>query len=818
MRPLRVLITNNTLDDYAGTELYVRDLATGLLERGHLPVAYSSRLGAVAEELRRATVPVVHDLDALGTPPDLIHGHHHVETMTALLRFPQVPALYYCHGWLPWEEMPPRFPRILRYIAVDNTCRDRLTCEGGIPVERVRVVLNFVDLKRFLPRPPLPRRPGRALVFSNNACRGGYLATVEKACAQVGMELDVIGMAAGTACSRPEEVLGRYDLVFAKARAALEALATGAAVILCDQAGAGPLVTCAELDRLRLLNFGIRCLRQPVTTEVLLQAINGYDPEDAAEVSRQIRATAGRDSALDQILALYEDVLEASARSMADPQAEAQAAAAYLREVSPNFQQRSAHQFRLECACLRSQLDRLHSERDRAAAEKDQLTSERDYLQGENQRLEAARGSLQAERDSLTKKLDQLRFENQRLIAERDRLHAETNRVALDRDLLRCQRDGLQGALVDAHNSVTLRLRAWLLGVPFLGRITRSAARGIRMLDRLMARRPRLLPDKTLPRGGAAGRPHEPRGARRGQQMTDHPPMPIIVGVARSGTTLLRLMLDAHPELAIPAETGFIPAVHQLVGAGASLRQAFFDTVTAAPTWEDLRLSKQELWEGLQQIEPFDVSAGVRCFYASYARLLGKTRWGDKTPLYGRQLRIIQEVLPEAHFLHIIRDGRDVALSLRGLWFAPGDSAAALAQHWCEQIAATREQASTCRHYLEIRYEDLIGHTRPVLQQICRFLGLPFDRQMENYHQTARLRLDEVRTRYNSDGSVVITKEQRLHLHRLTQRTPDASRIGQWKTGMGDQDLRAFESIGGGLLRRLGYETVSAAGLRHSSG
>src|SRR5262249_42023998 len=112
---LRVLITNNTLGEQAGSELYVRDVATGLLERGHTPIAYSSLLGDVADELRRATVPVVQDLDVLGEPPAIIHGHHHVETMTALLRFPDVPAVYFCHGWLPWEELPLRFPRILRY-------------------------------------------------------------------------------------------------------------------------------------------------------------------------------------------------------------------------------------------------------------------------------------------------------------------------------------------------------------------------------------------------------------------------------------------------------------------------------------------------------------------------------------------------------------------------------------------------------------------------------------------------------------------------------------------------------------------------------
>src|SRR2546429_10010020 len=136
---MRVLITNNTLALRAGSELYVRDVALGLLKRGHTPIAYSTELGEVAQELRTKTIPVVDNLDALSVPPDVIHGHHHLDTMTAMLRFPGVPAVYFCHGWLPWEENPPRFPRILCYVAVDHLCRDRLLFEHGIDRKSTRL-------------------------------------------------------------------------------------------------------------------------------------------------------------------------------------------------------------------------------------------------------------------------------------------------------------------------------------------------------------------------------------------------------------------------------------------------------------------------------------------------------------------------------------------------------------------------------------------------------------------------------------------------------------------------------------------------------
>jgi len=354
MSGLRILITNNTLGRRLGTEMYVRDLATALLERGHKPIAYSTQPGEVAEELRLATIPVIDNLAALPTPPDIIHGQHHLDTMTALLSFPNTPAIYFCHGWLPWEEAPPHFPRILRYVAIDEVCRDRLVYESAIPAESVSVSLNFVDLDRFKPRGRLPLRPRRALVFSNNAYKNSYLDEVRRACADAGIALDVIGLKSGEVRARPEDSLGDYDLVFAKARAALEALAVGTAVVLCDATGAGPMVTLAELDRLRPLNFGIRALSRQITPAVIAQEIARYDPVDAAAVSARIRATAGRDAAIDRIIELYrEAIAEHAAAGPRDLEAEERAAAAYLRMITPRVKE--VYQLRQDCERLEAE-------------------------------------------------------------------------------------------------------------------------------------------------------------------------------------------------------------------------------------------------------------------------------------------------------------------------------------------------------------------------------------------------------------------------------------------------------------------------------
>ena len=339
MRRLRILITNHFLRGRTGSELYVCELATNLLRRGHSPIVYSPQLGQTAREVRDATVPVVDNLDAIGSAPDLIHGQHHVETMSALLRFPNTPAVFFCHGWLPWEETPPKHPRILRYVAVDDTCLDRLVSESGIPDERVSVILNSVDLEQFLPRAPLPAKPARALVFSNGAKESTHVGAVREACRRTGLTVDVVGADAGNVAARPQDVLGEYDIVFAKARCALEAMAVGSAVVLCDIKGVGPMVTSGELDRLRRLNFGIRTLRDGIDAGVLEQQIARYDPADAAAVSQRIRNTAGRAAAMDQIVALYHDVIgEFEAGGVRDHDAEARAEAAYLRDLSGYFE------------------------------------------------------------------------------------------------------------------------------------------------------------------------------------------------------------------------------------------------------------------------------------------------------------------------------------------------------------------------------------------------------------------------------------------------------------------------------------------------
>ena len=330
---MRVLLTNNTLAGRAGTEMYVHDVARELMRLGHEPAAYSPFLGAVADLLRDAGVPVMRSLAALPFRPDIIHGHHHIETMTALASLPGVPAIYFCHGSTPWEEMPPVFPRILRYVAVDTVCRERVVRETFAAEERIHLLLNFVDTAMFQPRPPLPAVPARALIFSNYATEANYAASVRAACAQCGIALDVRGLGVGNPASEPQDLLPQYDIVFAKARAAIEAMAVGCAVVLCDGGGLGPMVSTGNFADLRPRNFGFTTLCNAPTVENITAAIHAYDPTDAEGVRDLVRSQADMKNSVVEIVRLYGEVIAENAGRPSDAITELRAAGAYLQTL-----------------------------------------------------------------------------------------------------------------------------------------------------------------------------------------------------------------------------------------------------------------------------------------------------------------------------------------------------------------------------------------------------------------------------------------------------------------------------------------------------
>jgi hypothetical protein len=287
-------------------------------------------------------------------------------------------------------------------------------------------------------------------------------------------------------------------------------------------------------------------------------------------------------------------------------------------------------------------------------------------------------------------------------------------------------------------------------------------------------------------------------------------PMPIIVGSPRSGTTLLRLMLDSHSELSIPPETGFLALAPKLKGKSDKLREKFFRELIAYPqpmsAWPDFEIPEDAFWAALTQIVPFTVPGGFRAFYRLYAARFGKVRWGDKTPLYCMELDTIRRVLPEARFIHLIRDGRDAALSLRRMWFSPGWEIETQAAYWRRSVLSARRAGLGRSDYIEVRYEDLILNTLVALERICAFVGLSYEDAMLTYYTRAPERLREHKGRSHTDGTTLLTQEQRLRQQKRTTEPPDPDCVFAWKRSMSMEELGRFQLVAGDLLKDLGYE------------
>ena len=263
------------------------------------------------------------------------------------------------------------------------------------------------------------------------------------------------------------------------------------------------------------------------------------------------------------------------------------------------------------------------------------------------------------------------------------------------------------------------------------------------------------------------------------------PAAPFVVGATRSGTTLLRLMLDAHPGISIPSETHFIP---ELISArekhGASSAQ-MLELLTSHRRWGDFTIEADELAARWATLDPLTGPAAVRAFYELYADKQGNhgARWGDKTPGYIKSMREIQVYLPEARFIHLIRDGRDVALSILKQHWGPQTIEAA-AEKWRSRVLRGRAQQPYLGFYLEVKFEDLVLHTERELRRICGFIDLDFDPAMLGYHETAEQRLQEKARALPRAHGEPQSAEKRLMSHAKTFEPPNPELIGTWRKRM----------------------------------
>ena len=293
-------------------------------------------------------------------------------------------------------------------------------------------------------------------------------------------------------------------------------------------------------------------------------------------------------------------------------------------------------------------------------------------------------------------------------------------------------------------------------------------------------------------------------------------PAPFVVGVGRSGTTLLRLMLDAHSELAMPPETHFFGSLRAAAG---ELRFRPAQAVEAIAgdkhrRWNDFGIEEDELLARFDAIPRLNLADVLRAFYELYAEKQGKERWGDKTPDYVKRMRQIKSALPKARFVHVIRDGRDVTLSANKRIAERGHRdpvpAGRSAKRWQKKILKARADGPKLGEYLEVRFEDLVTDTEAALREVCDFIELEFEPGMLSYHETAALRLSEMAGAMPArDGRPERDAGERLQAHALATKPPTRERIEVWREDMSFEDAAEFERVAGELLDDLGYARSS---------
>jgi hypothetical protein len=272
------------------------------------------------------------------------------------------------------------------------------------------------------------------------------------------------------------------------------------------------------------------------------------------------------------------------------------------------------------------------------------------------------------------------------------------------------------------------------------------------------------------------------------------PPL-LVLGVRRSGTTLLRVMLDRSSQLAVPDESYFVTQLAHRHGRRPDI-EAFAEDCRRLSTLRDWGVTPDDL-----DLRPGTTTGeAIAAVYARYAALQGKPRWGDKTPMYMQHLPLLARLFPEARFVHLIRDGRDAALSFLGVppgimtrtWWQPR-SAVDFACQWRTEVEAAQRLGRRVgpERYLEVRYEALVADAPAELRRICAFADLPFEEEMLAYA-----------------GAVDVAAKP--HQQRLLQ--PPTRNVRDWRSDLPEADARAFEGVAGDLLRRLGYDLLEPDG------
>jgi sulfotransferase family protein len=283
--------------------------------------------------------------------------------------------------------------------------------------------------------------------------------------------------------------------------------------------------------------------------------------------------------------------------------------------------------------------------------------------------------------------------------------------------------------------------------------------------------------------------------------MTATNPFAFIVGCPRSGTTLLRHMLGAHPQIAITPEAHWIAKSFEKrrgLTADGHITPKFISELLANPKFELFHLSREEINRLLPDGPPLTYGSFLTAVFDLYGKSRGKALVGNKTPDAVRKMATLHALWPSARFIHLIRDGRDVALSFFNwrsvLQKKPGtfptwkeDRATTCALWWELNVRRGREAGARLgpELYYEMRYESLVQAPERECAALCAFLGVPFDPVMLRFHENR--------------PAAYPALEPGHGWRPLTAGARD------WRREMAAEEVEHFEAAAGALLDELGY-------------
>jgi len=271
-----------------------------------------------------------------------------------------------------------------------------------------------------------------------------------------------------------------------------------------------------------------------------------------------------------------------------------------------------------------------------------------------------------------------------------------------------------------------------------------------------------------------------------------------VVGMPRSGTTLLSAMLDAHSQIAISPETHFYTHCQpSATDSNGRLAEAW-EWLQQQPGVQDLGLSKDELeriWRGVSTAPSAAPPDLLQALLSTYAERTGAEAWGEKTPDHLAHVPEMFEDFPRAVVLAIVRDPRDVCLSLRGLpWNY--DSPPESAWKWRRYARRTERYAELfSSQFREVRYEQLLETPERVLRDVLNWIGAPFEEGVLSFHR-------------GENSRAGLTQEP---WKRKAARPIDPSNKEKWKGQMSPAERWIIQEITGKYLRKKGYEPAPVA-------